>query len=178
MKLPRWLMIVLWTSSVLAVLAAAGWWWLTWPERTAREFVEWVGKQADGSDERPRRTRSRVWFQDPVGFTPISSWGVPELAAKPRSLVDVLLGRQEFLIAAEHEWNEWDFAVERGKVIRPTPSAFYFADDLIVDFATESKNASFSTRKGPLKTIHLLLEAYEMEIDPELAPSRITEKCF
>ncbi len=39
MKLPRWLMIGLWTSIVLSVLAVAGWWWVTWPERTAREFL-------------------------------------------------------------------------------------------------------------------------------------------
>ena len=38
MKLPRWLLIGMWTSSVLAVLAAAGWCWVTWPERTARCF--------------------------------------------------------------------------------------------------------------------------------------------
>ena len=40
MKLPRWLVIGMLTSSVLAVLAAAGWCWVTWPERTAREFVD------------------------------------------------------------------------------------------------------------------------------------------
>ena len=38
MKLPRWLLIGLWTSIVLSVLAAAGWWWVTWPERTATEL--------------------------------------------------------------------------------------------------------------------------------------------
>ena len=39
MKLPRWLVIGMWTTSVLSVLAAAGWWWVTWPERTAEQFV-------------------------------------------------------------------------------------------------------------------------------------------
>jgi hypothetical protein len=39
MKLPRWLVIAMLTTSMLSVLAAAGWWWVTWPERTAREFV-------------------------------------------------------------------------------------------------------------------------------------------
>jgi len=37
MKLPRWLVIAMLTTSVLSVLAAAGCWWVTWPERTARE---------------------------------------------------------------------------------------------------------------------------------------------
>ena len=40
MKLPRWLVIGMLTTSVLAVLVAAGWWWVTWPERTARDFFE------------------------------------------------------------------------------------------------------------------------------------------
>jgi len=42
MKLPRWLVIAMLTTSVLSVLAAAGWWWVTWPERTLREFVQLV----------------------------------------------------------------------------------------------------------------------------------------
>jgi hypothetical protein len=42
MKLPRWLVIGMLTTSVLAVLAAAGWWWVTWPERTVRTFLRLV----------------------------------------------------------------------------------------------------------------------------------------
>ena len=40
------------TTNVLAVLAAAGWWWVTWPERTAREFVELFA--ANRVDDRDR----------------------------------------------------------------------------------------------------------------------------
>jgi len=43
MKLPRWLVIAMLTTSVLLPIAAAGWWWVTWPERTAREFIELAG---------------------------------------------------------------------------------------------------------------------------------------
>ena len=39
MKLPRWLVIGMLTTCVLAVLAAAGWWWISWPERTVRTFL-------------------------------------------------------------------------------------------------------------------------------------------
>jgi hypothetical protein len=39
MKLPRWLLWTMMTLSVFGTLAAAGWWWVTWPERTAREFI-------------------------------------------------------------------------------------------------------------------------------------------
>ncbi len=57
MKLPRWLVVVMLSSSVLAPLGAAAWWWVTWPDRTAREFVELlvagtttsVGRAAPGS---------------------------------------------------------------------------------------------------------------------------------
>ena len=40
MKLPRWLVVSMLGVSVLAVVAAAGWWWITWPQRTIREFSE------------------------------------------------------------------------------------------------------------------------------------------
>jgi hypothetical protein len=31
--------------SVVAALAAAGWWWATWPERTAREFIKLINTE-------------------------------------------------------------------------------------------------------------------------------------
>src|SRR5262245_37254839 len=42
MRLPRPLLWTMLLGSVASVLAAAGWWWVTWPERTAREFVDLV----------------------------------------------------------------------------------------------------------------------------------------
>ena len=75
MKLPRWLVIGMLTSSVLAVLAAAGWWWVTWPERTAREFVErltTVGDEASWKEMLiPEVVGESVfgWFPDSVKFS-------------------------------------------------------------------------------------------------------------
>ena len=43
MRLPRWLVILMLTTSVLSVLAAVDWWWVTWPGRTARQFVGLAG---------------------------------------------------------------------------------------------------------------------------------------
>src|SRR5262245_58734961 len=40
MKLPRPLLWTMLFSSVASVLVAAGWWWITWPERKAARFVE------------------------------------------------------------------------------------------------------------------------------------------
>ncbi len=38
MKIPRWLMFSLWTSIVQAVLGAAGWWWVKWPDGPLANF--------------------------------------------------------------------------------------------------------------------------------------------
>src|SRR5262245_17388964 len=38
MRLPRWLVWTLLSASVLAVLGASAWLWVTWPDRTARTF--------------------------------------------------------------------------------------------------------------------------------------------
>ena len=48
MKLPRWLVISLLRISALSVLGYAGWWWVTWPERSLQEFVHLA---ADGQFE-------------------------------------------------------------------------------------------------------------------------------
>ena len=39
MKMPRWLVACLISVSVLSSLAAGVWWWLTWPDRTAANFL-------------------------------------------------------------------------------------------------------------------------------------------
>jgi hypothetical protein len=38
MKMPRWLVILLLGASAVVVVTAPGWCWVTWPERTARQF--------------------------------------------------------------------------------------------------------------------------------------------
>jgi len=50
MKLPRWLVIVLQTTSVIGLFAAM-WWWLTWPDRTLRDFRRLIedGKFAEAN---------------------------------------------------------------------------------------------------------------------------------
>ena len=37
MRLPRWLVIAMLATIGLYVLAAVGWWWLMWPEKSALE---------------------------------------------------------------------------------------------------------------------------------------------
>ena len=39
MKMPKWLVTLLLSVSIVSVLTAGGWWWVTWPDQTMREFV-------------------------------------------------------------------------------------------------------------------------------------------
>ena len=39
MKLPRWLVVVMITTSAISLLGAAVWSWVAWPDRTATEFL-------------------------------------------------------------------------------------------------------------------------------------------
>ena len=114
MKLPRWLLIGLWTAIVLGVLAAAGWWWVTWPERTAREFVELV---ADGKLEVARR---RLYLEPDTIVSQvhtISAWENTKMEGLPRSAGDMLRRRQKFFVVE----SEYVFLVEGDKVIGPDP---------------------------------------------------------
>ena len=127
MKLPRWLLIGLWTSSVLAPLAAAGWWWVTWPERTARDYVDLM---AQGRFE---EARQMVELQCDHGsysmqYTLICSfwaekkWSWLNSEPKPRTLVDVFCARQWYTIAAEP--HGWEFQVAGRKIYHPSPHGF------------------------------------------------------
>src|SRR5262245_43068123 len=40
MKLPRWLVVTLLTVSFAVILGTGAWWWVTWPERSARRFEQ------------------------------------------------------------------------------------------------------------------------------------------
>jgi hypothetical protein len=44
MKLPRWLFLGLLGLILLSPIAAVCIWWITWPERTARQFVALLGE--------------------------------------------------------------------------------------------------------------------------------------
>ena len=113
MKLPRWLMFGLWTSIVLAVLTAAGWWWVTWPERTMREFTELMlaGKLDDAKlmMRREQTTdRSIVWG---ISCDDPNDWIPDRLAPEPRTIIDLMDCRQRFRF-------NWDIVLhsERGMV--------------------------------------------------------------
>src|SRR5438093_4936680 len=114
MKLPRWLVICLLGWSVLAVLATAGSWWVTWPERTAREFAELMaaGKRQEA--------REMIYMQIP--WHPSSAfafrskepadWNPAGLVAEPQTFNELISARRSFRLLTGRT-----LLVERGKVI-------------------------------------------------------------
>ena len=134
MKLPRWLVIGMWTTSVLAVLVAAGWWWVTWPERTAREFVRAWNSEADFDEvdtylsmelrrffENTPPSKLRDVAAKKFGLSDqmnklVSRPQPPDLKPWSRSLFDLLRGRQLFQWHTDHLIPEY-ITIERGTVI-------------------------------------------------------------
>ena len=119
MKLPRWLMIGLWTSIVLAVLAAAGWWWVTWPERTGIRFVELISAQNLPEANKmlhKHKSRSRLGHQ--VGD--LEHWKKMQLQTCPRTLADVCLGRNTLQMVN----GNFRLTAERTGVILPDDEYF------------------------------------------------------
>jgi hypothetical protein len=116
MKLPRWLVVTLLTASVLAVFGGGAWWWITWPERTAREFVRLVASHDEAAwkamlGETDGR-RFEVWLWS-IKSGPPESWS--SVKRVPRSLSDLLAGRQFFETPSG-----WGFLVTRGVIDPPT----------------------------------------------------------
>ena len=116
MRLPRWLVIGMLTTSILAVLAAAGWWWVTWPERTVRVFVELV------ADARIAQAEEMLLFGPPypggIRREPAQwffQWRQSGLKAQPRTPADVFYARQRFTIPAVED-DRYELFVEKDKV--------------------------------------------------------------
>ncbi len=98
-------MIAMLSFSVLAVLAAAGWWWVTWPERTAREFVRLIEDGEDGHWHRLLSVELARIYEDLHYMT---GGG---LQPRPQSVLDFCSGRRVFMVGANL------FVVQRGRVV-------------------------------------------------------------
>jgi hypothetical protein len=133
MKLPRWLVILMLTTSVLSVLATAGWWWVTWPERTAREFMRKLSEQniSEGDElswlSIQQRAEPRKRLDTPLEET---------LELPPRPLGDVLRGRQPF----ELRCVGFKFVVQRGKLIAPDGFIVVYGQDNAVRMINPAKS--------------------------------------
>jgi len=111
MKLPRWLVIAMLTTSVLAVLARAGWWWVTWPERTAREFV--IRMHDERFSDAKKLVRKE--FQENLEHFgwPLETWSESDLQIGRRSFLDLLAGRERFKMAKSGDI----FTVQTGRIV-------------------------------------------------------------
>jgi hypothetical protein len=117
MKLPRWLVAILLTANFAAVLGAGAWFWVTWPERTAQEFVRRLANKEELSwvDMLPSQN-------DPIALDVVkslrpTSWS--DVKPRPRSLLEFLLCQRRFDTSDDVGWG---FTVERGSVIGISPS--------------------------------------------------------
>jgi len=109
MKLPRWLVIAMLTTSVLSMLAAAGWWWVTWPERTVNRFVD--GRYANSFEALQEEKLQRIFDEMKTDVM----WRPTVTGSPPRSLMDYLKAKQEFEFKARHSvLRLW---VEMGRVV-------------------------------------------------------------
>jgi hypothetical protein len=115
MKLPRWTVVTLLTTSALALFGFSAWWWVTWPERTAATFASLMaGERFD--DAAPMASFAILLVAPKIG------WNEPSLTAEPRTVVDTLYARQRFKVLVEGcaETGEpgaiLTFIVQRGSV--------------------------------------------------------------
>ena len=114
MKLPRWLVIGMLTSSVLSVLAAAGWWWVTWPDRTAREFLCFM---SDGSFDKARQMIHEGSVL-PLRLDDLRAANAQNtLDSEPRDLADVIQGIQRFRVKGPRTTGDMILDVKLGKVV-------------------------------------------------------------
>lgn len=95
MKLPRWLVVSLLTANALGVIGYGGWWWVTWPEHTGREFATFI--TARKTAELCRMLRSNEVADRLDTVTRDSRF--TDLEFGSRSLIDLLTGHQEFQLA-------------------------------------------------------------------------------
>ena len=124
MKLPKWLVATLIAVSVLAPAIIIGWWWITWPDRTLREFIELVDQgKLDQADD-------LMAFEPGWRITPQAmchAFRQSALHRPARAVADIVCARQRFTY--DDDWIFWvmtdtgfrhvpleSLAVERGKI--------------------------------------------------------------
>jgi hypothetical protein len=112
MNLPRWLFVSLLSASVIAVFGFGAWWWITWPERTAQEFVRRLAagdqswKEMLHADADPSLVLRIMELLPPKDRS--------DVVSQPRSLGDVVFCRHSFKTSGDLGW---EFTAERGTVI-------------------------------------------------------------
>jgi hypothetical protein len=122
MKFPRWLVLSLLSVSLLAVFGVGGWWWITWPEQTARTLVELMAEdQLLDVLSRMRNPHEDIPFL--LGELGGQAWKQQNLRMEPRTVADLVCGRQRFkvlvVVIATGEKVELthSFTAQRGSIL-------------------------------------------------------------
>jgi hypothetical protein len=127
MKMPRWLVIGLLAASAFLLLATAGWWWVTWPQRTAREFVDCMARGGidDAMIMMGKTLRADFAVDRQGGYADYChEWqrrcaNMPDVLLWNRDWSDVVRGCQWFEFPMEeHEEAPDVFKAERGTIDR------------------------------------------------------------
>jgi hypothetical protein len=117
------LVICLLTTSLLAVVGAAGWCWVTWPERTAREFQSLL-EQRKWDDAAGMLLYAGFDYPPATVMAWLAGNRQDELTLEPQtsSWADVCRGRRQFKLGEKRivyfmadkgritEWNTWSAA--------------------------------------------------------------------
>jgi hypothetical protein len=132
MKLPRWLIALLFGSNIVVALGAAGWWWVTWPDRTAHEFIATLGD--DGDDESWAKIVPEELDRRSIDFMLLlvkRDLILSKIEPQRRSLAELATGRGRFSAGGAARWR---FTAERGRVHGVICDALYLPDQGIRDF--------------------------------------------
>lgn len=138
MKLPRWLVVCMLSISALSVLGAAGWWWVTWPERTARRFVDSIVAQRVDAANKMMRPEAAVRTSDSYAVRFDDDWKDAKLErTNSLSWRNLILSRQDFKV------DVLTFTIERGKVVDPVVIIVVLPDGQELRFEADT-NVGFS----------------------------------
>jgi hypothetical protein len=95
--------------SVLIPLGAGAWWWVKWPERTAREFLYLI------RTDQLESAQEILLFGPPhpncVARTPY--WKKAQLQAVPRTFKSYVLAQQRFIVNGD---DEYELFVDKSKL--------------------------------------------------------------
>src|SRR5262245_47702773 len=131
MKLPRWLVVTMLATSTLALLAFAGWWWVTWPERTFAKFKSLIaaGKfdEANALVTNPDHVVNYARFSGKVLQGAIDDLFV----AESQSPTDVLTGERRWRM--QNTMNNIALVVSRSTMRVVTPEGFHWTFVLLVE---------------------------------------------
>jgi hypothetical protein len=114
---------------LLPVLFAAAWWWVTWPERTARRFVQRLSNDPAAAHEMIAGTQPSDGFWQIVD-SERCQFEPPEFQSP--SWTEWLRGQRTFQLIVGIDWNDdvetsnlGQFIAFRNKVARPDPGKMY-----------------------------------------------------